>query len=55
MDKKEKSEQRLLELVQAGLSSPIEPDDSAFWRKRREALRRAIKKAQQSKTSKLSS
>jgi antitoxin ParD1/3/4 len=42
MNEKTAGEQRLIELIEEGLSSPIEPDDPAFWQKRREALRRAI-------------
>jgi antitoxin ParD1/3/4 len=44
MNGKTVGERRLIELVEEGLSSPIEPDDPAFWQKRREALRRAIAK-----------
>jgi hypothetical protein len=44
MDRKAISERRLIELVEEGLSSPTEPDDPAFWQKRREALRQAIAK-----------
>ena len=43
-DQRRKAEQRLADLVREGLESPIEPDDPAFWQKRREALRRTIAK-----------
>lgn len=33
---------QLVEFVREGLESPLEPDDEAFWRKRREALQQAI-------------
>jgi len=42
MNGKAKGERRLIELIEEGLSTPIEPNDPAFWQKRREALRRAI-------------
>jgi len=42
MNRKADGERRLIELIEQGLLSPIEPDDPAFWQKRREALRRAI-------------
>jgi antitoxin ParD1/3/4 len=41
-DQQRKAEKRLADLVREGLESAIEPDDPAFWRKRRAALRRAI-------------
>ncbi|HTR84151.1 MAG TPA: type II toxin-antitoxin system ParD family antitoxin [Reyranella sp.] len=43
-DQRRKAEQRLADLVREGLESPEEPADPAFWRKRRDALRRAIAK-----------
>jgi hypothetical protein len=55
MRDKAKAERRLRELVKEGLASPIEPEDPAFWRKRREALRAAIIRTQKSKKAKLSS
>jgi hypothetical protein len=55
MDRKTVGEHRLAELVEEGLSSPIEPNDPAFWRKRREALRQAIAKKQDLERAKLSS
>jgi len=55
MAEKTTGEQRLLELVEEGLSSPIEPDDPAFWRKRRDVLSRAIAKKRDMKRAKLSS
>jgi hypothetical protein len=42
MNEKTAGDQRLIKLIKEGLSSPIEPDDPAFWQKRREALQRAI-------------
>ncbi len=42
MDGENAGEQHLIELIEEGISSPIELDDPAFWQKRREALRRAI-------------
>jgi antitoxin ParD1/3/4 len=41
-DQMRRAEQRLADLVREGLESPLEPDDPAFWRKRREALQQAI-------------
>jgi antitoxin ParD1/3/4 len=41
-DQRRKAEHRLAELVREGLESPVEPDDGAFWEKRRQALRRSI-------------
>jgi hypothetical protein len=55
MDGKTTSEQRLLELVEEGLSSPIEPDGPEFWQKRRETLRRVIAKKRDIERAKLSS
>jgi len=43
-DQRRKAEQRLADLVREGLESPLELDDPAFWRKRRETLRRTIAK-----------
>lgn len=43
-DQRRKAERQLADLVREGLESPIEPDDRAFWRKRRENLRRTIAK-----------
>jgi antitoxin ParD1/3/4 len=43
-DQRRKAEQRLADLVREGLESPVEADDPAFWRKRREKLRRTIAK-----------
>jgi antitoxin ParD1/3/4 len=45
-DQRRKAEQRLADLVRERLESPIEPDGLAFWRKRRENLRRTIAKRQ---------
>jgi len=55
MDGKTTGERRLIELVEEGLSSPIEPDDPAFWQKRREALLRAVDDQRDRKRAKLSS
>jgi antitoxin ParD1/3/4 len=43
-DQRRKAEQRLADLVREGLESPLEPDDPASWRKRRENLRGTIAK-----------
>ena len=43
-DQRRKAEQRLADLVREGLESPLEPDDAAFWRTRRENLRGTIAK-----------
>ncbi len=51
----DKAERRLRELVIEGLASPIESEDQAFWRERREALRAAILRTQKTKKAKLSS
>ena len=42
--KRLKAEQRLAALVREGLESPQEPVDSAYWNKRRQALRQSIAK-----------
>jgi len=51
MNEKTADEQQLIELIEEGLSSPIEPDDPAFWQKRRETLRRAIAEKGQKRSS----
>ena len=43
-DQRRGAEERLAELVREGLESSVEPDDPAFWRRRRENLRRTIAK-----------
>jgi antitoxin ParD1/3/4 len=43
-DQRRTAEQRLADLVREGLESPIESEDSAFWRTRREKLRQTIAK-----------
>lgn len=44
-DQQRTAERRLAELVREGLESPVDTDgDPAFWRKRRERLRRTIAK-----------
>jgi antitoxin ParD1/3/4 len=46
-DQHRKADQRLAELVREGLESPEEPNDPAYWQKRRQALRRSIAKKRQ--------
>jgi antitoxin ParD1/3/4 len=43
-DQRRRAEQRLADLVREGLESPLEPEDPAFWRTRREKLRQTIAK-----------
>lgn len=46
-DQRRKAEQRLAELVREGLESPLEASDTAYWEKRRQALRRSMAKKRQ--------
>ena len=43
-DQRARAEERLAELIREGLESPVEAEDPAFWRRRRESLRRTIAK-----------
>jgi len=43
-EQRAKAEERLAELIREELESPVESEDSVFWQRRRENLRRTIAK-----------